>query len=80
MGLLNWIRGLGRRGSNTPPTNSKPAAPQIPPPGADPVATDEDLIAVATGSVWTRRAYRAIYARGRADECAAIVKALGVEP
>jgi hypothetical protein len=44
------------------------------------VATDEDLIAVATGSVWTRRAYRAIYARGRADECAAIVKALGVEP
>jgi hypothetical protein len=53
---------------------------QIPPPGAEPVATDEELIAVATGPVWTHRAYRAIYARGRADERTAILRALGVQP
>jgi hypothetical protein len=53
---------------------------QIPPPGADPVATDEDLIVVATGPVWTHDAYRALYARGRADERTAILRALGVEP
>jgi hypothetical protein len=53
---------------------------QLPPPGADPVATDEDLIVVATGPVWTHRAYRAIYARGRSDERTAILRALGVEP
>jgi hypothetical protein len=50
------------------------------PPSADPVATDEDLIVVATGPVWTHHAYRALYARGRADERAAILRALGVEP
>jgi hypothetical protein len=55
-------------------------SPQLPPPGAEPVATDEELIAVATGPVWTHRAYRAIYARGRADERTAILRALGVQP
>ena len=53
---------------------------QIPPPSADPVATDEDLIVVATGPVWTHHAYRAIYERGRADERTAILRALGVQP
>jgi hypothetical protein len=53
---------------------------QLPPPGAEPVATDEDLIVVATGPVWTHRRYRAIYARGRADERTAILRALGVQP
>ncbi len=53
---------------------------KIPPPGADPVATDEDLIVVATGPVWSHHAYRAIYERGRADERTAILRALGVEP
>ena len=53
---------------------------QLPPRGADPVATDEDLIVVATGPVWTHHAYRALYARGRADERTAILRAMGVEP
>jgi len=53
---------------------------QIPPPGAEPVATDEELIVMATGPVWTYRAYRALYSRGRADERTAILRALGVEP
>jgi hypothetical protein len=55
-------------------------SPQLPPPGADPVATDEDLIVVATGPVWRHRAYRALYNRGRADERTAILRALGVQP
>jgi hypothetical protein len=55
-------------------------SPQLPPPGADPVATDEDLIVVATGPVWRHRAYRALYNRGRADERTAILRALGVKP
>jgi hypothetical protein len=53
---------------------------QIPPPGADPVATDEELWevwALPGGYVDTRRA---IYGRGRADERTAILRALGVEP
>ena len=53
---------------------------QLPPLGADPVASDEDLIVVATGPVWRHHAYRAIYARGRADERTAILRALGVQP
>jgi hypothetical protein len=53
---------------------------QIPPPGAEPVATDEELV-----DVWIHRfsfndSTRAIYARGRADERTAILRALGVEP
>ncbi len=55
-------------------------SPQLPPPGAEPVATDEELIVMATGPVWTYRAYRALYSRGRADERTAILRALGVEP
>jgi hypothetical protein len=55
-------------------------SPQLPPPGADPVATDEELI-----DVWIHRfsfndQTRAIYDRGRADERTAIFRALGVEP
>jgi hypothetical protein len=53
---------------------------QLPLLGAEPVTTDEDLIVMATGPVWTHRAYRAIYDRGRADERTAILRALGVEP
>jgi hypothetical protein len=55
---------------------------QIPPPGADPVVTDEELMDVwrhpRLGSPGDAR--RAIYARGRADERTAILRALGVEP
>ena len=53
---------------------------KLPPPGADPVATDEDLIVVATGPVWSHHAYRAIYEWGRSDERTAILRVLGVEP
>jgi hypothetical protein len=53
---------------------------QIPPPGADPVATDEELWDVGIiPSRWTD-VRRALYERGRADERTAILRALGVEP
>jgi hypothetical protein len=55
-------------------------SPQLPPPGADPVATDEELLKVWDGSFWPNDARRAIYNRGRADERAAILRALGVQP
>ena len=55
-------------------------SPQLPPPGADPVATDEELWDVGIiPSRWTD-VRRAIYNRGRADERTAILRALGVEP
>jgi len=53
---------------------------QIPPPGADPVATDKELLRVARSPVSLDDARRAIYERGRADERTAILRALGVEP
>ena len=53
---------------------------QLPPPGADPVATDKELLRVARSPVWFDEARRAIYERGRTDERAAIAKALEVEP
>jgi hypothetical protein len=53
---------------------------QLPPPGADPVATDEELWDVWDHAGWCDDARRAIYARGRADERTAILRALGVEP
>ena len=53
---------------------------QLPPPGADPVASDKELLLVARSPVWFDEARRAIYERGRADERAAIAKALEVEP
>jgi len=53
---------------------------QLSPPGADPVATDEELLMVARSPVWFDEARRAVYNRGRADERAAIAKALGVKP
>jgi hypothetical protein len=53
---------------------------QIPPPGADPVATDEELWEVWALPGGYDAARRAIYARGRADERTAIFGALGVEP
>ena len=53
---------------------------QLSPPGADPVATDEELLRVARSPVWFDEARRAVYNRGRADERAAITKALGVKP
>jgi hypothetical protein len=57
-------------------------SPQIPPPGAEPVATDGELAfaSVARSSVSLDDARRAIYERGRADERTAILRALGVEP
>jgi hypothetical protein len=53
---------------------------QIPPPGADPVATDEELAYVWNLSFYADDARRAIYQRGRADERTAILRALGVQP
>jgi hypothetical protein len=55
---------------------------QLPPPGADPVATDEELMDIWKHplSFSPNDARRAIYARGRADERTAILRALGVEP
>jgi hypothetical protein len=54
-------------------------SPQIPPPGADPVATDGDLLKVLDCILWADHARRALYQRGRADERTAILRALGVE-
>ena len=56
---------------------------QIPPPWAEPFATDEELKEYM--DVWKHPlsfndARRALYARGRADERTAILRALGVEP
>ena len=53
---------------------------QIPPPGAEPVATVEELAYVWIPPCTYDDARRAIYARGRADERTAILRALGVEP
>jgi hypothetical protein len=55
-------------------------SPQLPPPGADPVATDEELFDVWDPPLTYDDARRALYARGRADERTAILRALGVEP
>jgi hypothetical protein len=55
-------------------------SPQLPPPGADSVATDGELLRVARSPVSLDDARRAIYERGRADERTAILRALGVEP
>lgn len=53
---------------------------KLPPLGADPVATDEELLDAWCGHGGFNEARRAVYNRGRADERAAIAKALGVEP
>jgi hypothetical protein len=53
---------------------------QVPPPGAEPVATDGDLLKVLDCILWADDARRAIYDRGRADERTAILRALGVKP
>jgi hypothetical protein len=53
---------------------------QIPPPGAEPVATDGDLLKVLDCILRADDARRAIYNRGRADERTAILRALGVQP
>ena len=53
---------------------------QIPPPGADPVATDGDLLKVWDPIFWADDARRAIYDRGRADERTKILRALGMQP
>jgi hypothetical protein len=53
---------------------------QLLPPGADPVATDRDLLQVARSPVSLDDARRALYNRGRADERTAILRALGVKP
>jgi hypothetical protein len=53
---------------------------QLPPPGADPVASDGELLRVARSPVSLDAARRALYDRGRADERTAILRALGVQP
>ena len=53
---------------------------RLPPPGADPVATDGDLLKVVGPILWADDARRALYDRGRADERTAILRALEVEP
>jgi len=53
---------------------------QIPPPGAEPVATDGDLLKVLDPILWADDARRALYNLGRADERTAILRAMGVEP
>jgi hypothetical protein len=53
---------------------------QIPPPGAEPVATDEELAYVWIPPRTYEDARRALYDRGRSDERTAILRALGVEP
>jgi hypothetical protein len=53
---------------------------QIPPAGAEPVATDEELAYTFSTPRTYDDARRAIYNRGRADERTAILRALGVEP
>jgi hypothetical protein len=55
-------------------------SPQLPPPGADPVATKGDLARLWLEAGTLDDFSRAIYARGRADERTAILRALGVEP
>ena len=55
-------------------------SPQLPPPGAEPVATDEELLKVLDCILWADHARRALYNLGRADERTAILRALGVEP
>jgi len=56
---------------------------KLPPPSADPVATDEELVE-ELADLWPgcmpSAVRRAIYEKGRADERAAIAKALGAEP
>ena len=56
---------------------------QIPPPGADPVATDEELMEELMDlrpGCMPSTVRRALYQRGRADERTAILRALGVQP
>ncbi len=95
MGLLNWIRGLlppsdfdahlDREISFMAQRvvawarQQQAESFQLSPPGADPVATDEELLRVARSPVWFDEARRALYNRGRLDERAAIAKELGVE-
>jgi hypothetical protein len=56
---------------------------QIPPPGADPVATDKELIE-ELADLWPgcmpSTVRLTIYQKGRADERTAILRALGVQP
>jgi hypothetical protein len=53
---------------------------QIPPPGADPVATKEDLTQLWLEEGTFTDFGRTLYQRGRADERTAILRALEVEP
>jgi hypothetical protein len=56
---------------------------QLPPPGAEPVATDGELVE-ELADLWPgcmpSAVRRTLYQRGRADERTAILRALGVEP
>jgi hypothetical protein len=90
MGFLNWIKEELCRGSNPPSGNTMQRSNcngrrqaqflQIPPPGANPVATDRELLEVARPPFLIDEARRALYNRGRSDERTAILRALGVKP
>jgi hypothetical protein len=58
-------------------------SPQLPPPGAEPVATDEELME-RLKDLWPgcmpSTVRRTLYLKGRADERTAILRALGVQP
>jgi hypothetical protein len=56
---------------------------QIPPPGADPVVTDEELMEELKDlrpNCMPSTVRRTLYQRGRADERTAILRALGLQP
>jgi hypothetical protein len=53
---------------------------QIPPPCAEPFATDEELMDLWRSPLWGDNPRRAVYSLGRLHERTAILRAMGVEP
>jgi hypothetical protein len=69
--MERWERAEGRRQAQSL---------QLPPPGADPVATKDDLTRLWLEAGTFDDFGRALYQRGRADERTAFLRALGVLP